>query len=45
MGRWSSDCYRLYVRACFGQTLAWSKKCGSQEVSDVAKEFAEVDSY
>ena len=20
MGRWSSDCYRLYVRACFGAT-------------------------
>ena len=21
MGWWSSDCYRLYVRACFSQTL------------------------
>jgi len=23
MGRWFSDCYRLYVRACFSQTLEW----------------------
>ena len=45
MGRWSSDCYRLYVRACFGQTLEWSKRCGSTEVSDIAAEFEEVDSY
>lgn len=45
MGRWSSDCYRLYVRACFDQTLDWSKRCGSQVVSDVAGEFAEVDCY
>ena len=45
MGRWSSDCYRLYVRACFQQTLEWSRVCGSQEVHDVAAEFEEVDSY
>ena len=45
MGRWSSDCYRLYVRACFAQTLEWSRRCGSTAVSDVAKEFAEVDCY
>ena len=45
MGRWSSDCYRLYVRACFGQTLEWSRKAGSTTVSDVAGEFEEVDSY
>ena len=45
MGRWSSDCYRLYVRACFQQTLNWSRVCGSQEVHDVAAEFEEVDSY
>jgi hypothetical protein len=45
MGRWSSDCYRLYVRACFGQTLDWSRRCGSTEVSDIAAEFEEVDSY
>ena len=45
MGRWSSDCYRLYVRACFQQTLEWYRVCGSQEVHDVAAEFEEVDSY
>eukprot|EP00966_Prymnesium_polylepis_P248828 5753201-Prymnesium_polylepis.1 len=45
MGRWSSDCYRLYVRACFQQTLSWSRVCGSQEVHDVAAEFEEIDSY
>ena len=45
MGRWSSDCYRLYVRACFEATLKWTKVCGSTKVSDVAGEFAEVDFY
>jgi hypothetical protein len=45
MGRWSSDCYRLYVRACFEKTLDWTRVCGSAAVSDVAQEFAEVDSY
>ena len=35
MGRWSSDCYRLYVRACFEQTIAWTRKLGSQQVHDV----------
>ena len=45
MGRWSSDCYRLYVRACFGQTLDWTARAGSTEVDDVAGEFAEVDCY
>ena len=45
MGRWSSDCYRLYVRACFEKTLDWTRICGSAAVSDVAEEFAEVDSY
>ena len=45
MGRWSSDTYRLYVRACFNQTLDWSRKAGSTQVHDVAQEFDEVDSY
>ena len=45
MGRWSSDIYRLYVRACFSQTLDWSRKAGSTQVHDVAQEFDEVDSY
>ena len=35
MGRWSSDCYRLYVRSCFEQTLAWTAKIGSQSMHDV----------
>ena len=45
MGRWSSDCYRLYVRACFGQTLEWTRRCGSKVVDDVAREYAEVDCF
>jgi integrase len=45
MGRWSSDCYRLYVRACFEKTLKWSRLAGSTKVTDVAGEFDEVDFY
>ena len=45
MGRWSSDCYRLYVRACFESTLKWSRLVGSTQVSDLAGEFDEVDFY
>ena len=45
MGRWSSDCYRLYVRACFESTLKWSRLAGSTQVSDLAGEFDEVDFY
>ena len=45
MGRWSSDIYRLYVRACFDQTINWSRRAGSTVVNDVAQEFDEVDSY
>jgi len=45
MGRWSSDCYRLYVRACFQQTLKWSSLARSTLVSDLAGEFDEVDFY
>jgi hypothetical protein len=45
MGRWSSDCYRLYVRACFESTLKWSRLAGSTEVHDLAGEFDEVDYY
>ena len=29
MGRWSSDCLRLYVRACFESTLQWTRTAGS----------------
>ena len=45
MGRWSSDCYRLYVRACFQSTLKWSRLAGSTVVHDLAGEFDEVDFY
>jgi hypothetical protein len=45
MDRWSSDIYRLYVRACFSQTIAWSRKAGSTVVQDVAQEYDEVDCY
>ena len=45
MGRWSSDCYRLYVRACYEATMAWSKKAGSAKVTDLAGEFDEVADY
>ena len=45
MGRWSSDIYRLYVRACFEQCCEWTQKAGSTEVSDLSGEFDEVDTY
>ena len=45
MGRWSSDCYRLYVRACYEASLAWTMKAGSACVTDVAHTFDEVDDY
>ena len=49
MGRWSSDCYRLYVRACFEQTLAWTRRLGSQQVHDVQGTYErsaqEVEQY
>ena len=45
MGRWSSDCYRLYVRACFESTLKWSRIAGSAAVTDLAGSFDEVDFY
>ena len=47
MGRWSSDLYKLYVRASFEQTVAWSRKAGSMKVQDLAgiRDFDEVDDY
>ena len=45
MGRWSSDLYRLYVRACFEQSLKWSKAAGSARLSEVDGTFDEVDFY
>ena len=45
MGRWSSDCWRLYVRACFQSTMEWTRRAGSQQVNDVHGHVAEVDEY
>ena len=45
MGRWSSDCYRLYVRACYEATLKWTTLAGSTQVHDLAGQFDEVDFY
>ena len=45
MGRWSSDLYRLYTRACFEQCQEWTKRAGSTIVSDLAGQFDEVDEY
>ena len=45
MGRWSSDCYRLYVRACYESTLKWTTLAGSTQVHDLAGQFDEVDFY
>ena len=44
MGRWSSDLYRLYVRACFESCRDWSRKAGSA-VLTTAEVFDEVDDY
>lgn len=46
MGRWSSDMHRLYVRACFEQCCEWTRRAGTQSVSDLAgMTFDEVDDY
>ena len=45
MGRWSSDCWRLYVRACFQSTMDWTRRAGSQRVHDVHGHVSEVDFY
>ena len=45
MGRWSSDLYRLYVRACFEQCCKWSARVGSTKFSATAGVYDEVDSY
>ena len=42
MGRWSSDCWRIYVRACFEQTLSWTQRAGSQAVHDMAGGVVDV---
>ena len=40
MGRWSSDCYRLYVRACYQSSLSWTAAAGSAVVDDIEGPFA-----
>jgi hypothetical protein len=45
MGRWSSDIYQLYVRACFERCCEWSRRAGSTQVTDVARIMDEVDFY
>ena len=45
MGRWSSDIYRLYVRACFQRCADWTAKAGSTPVTDSVVEFGEVEHY
>ena len=48
MGRWASDIYRIYVRACFDSVRDWSRRAGSTAVRDVAGERfdpSEVDEY
>ena len=45
MGRWSSDLYRLYVRACFEQCLYWTSRAAKTQMNDVQGEYDEVDFY
>ena len=46
LGRWSSDLYKLYVRACFEKSIEWSRIAGSQAVHDVAgQHYDEVADY
>ena len=45
MGRWSSDIYHLYVRACFERCRDWGKRAGSTHFTDVEGAIDEVDHY
>ena len=45
MGQWSSDLYRLYVRACFEQCRAWSSKMGSTTFTPAFAAYDEVEDY
>ena len=42
--RWSSDLYRLYVRACFEHCKQWSAKAGSARFTPTCV-FDEVEEY
>ena len=44
-GRWSSDLYRLYVRCCYQQCVAWTAKAGSTTFTPTAAVYDEVDDY
>lgn len=39
MGRWSSDIHQLYLRACFEQTVEWTKRAGSADCTQIAADF------
>ena len=45
MGRWSSDLYRVYVRACFEQTVQWTATMGSTSTHPITDTFDEVEHY
>ena len=45
MGRWSSDVYQLYVRACFERCCDWTRRAGSTPFTDVEGCIDEVDYY
>jgi hypothetical protein len=45
MGRWSSDLYRLYVRACFEQCVYWTSLASKTQMTDVQGDYDEVDFY
>lgn len=45
MGRWSSDIYHLYVRACFERCCEWTRKAGSTVLTDVDSTVDEVHYY
>ena len=45
MGRWSSDIYKLYVRASYERCIEWTRRAGSAYVTDVISPFDEVAEY
>ena len=45
MGRWSSDIYSLYVRACLERCCDWSRRAGSVAVTDLEGTIDEVYYY
>ena len=45
LGRWDSECYRLYCRAVRSSARSWSRRIGSQAFDALQEEFEEVDFY